>query len=85
MDRYLNLLSFIKLLEKYSDEYELVMNGIETNYYPLSDSKTINVITGCLVERIHFRMRVPDEYAGIDWNGFEEICESTITDFYKFK
>ena len=36
IDKYLNLLSFIEVLKNYGDEYELLMDGSKTDYFPLS-------------------------------------------------
>lgn len=84
-DKYLNLLSFIKLLEKYPDEYELVIDGTKTNYYPLSKLLSINVLTGCLVKNTNIKLRFPTTYSEIKWDYFNEICEKTISDFRSFK
>ena len=84
-DKYLNLLSFIKLLEKYPDEYELVIDGTKTNYYPLSQLLSINVFTGCLVKNTNIKLRFPTTYGEIKWDYFNEICEKTISDFRSFK
>lgn len=84
-DKYLNLLSFIKLLEKYPDEYELVIDGTKTNYYPLSQLLSINVLTGCLVRNVNIKLRFPTTYSEIKWDYFNEICEKTISDFHRFK
>ena len=84
-DKYLNLLSFIKLLEKYPDEYELVIDGTKTNYYPLSKLLSINVLTGCLVKNANIKLRFPTTYSEIKWDYFNEICEKTILDFHSFK
>lgn len=84
-DKYLNLLSFIKLLEKYPDEYELVIDGTKTNYYPLSKLLSINVLTGCLVRNVNIKLRFPTTYSEIKWDYFNEICEKTISDFHSFK
>lgn len=85
-DKYLNLLAFIKVLEKYPDEYELLMNGSKTNYYPLSRGMIFNVVTGCLGRSCsnykHFRL---NEYERINWYFFEEIGEKIEFDFYNFK
>lgn len=84
-DKYLNLLSFIKLLERYPDEYELVIDETKTNYYPVSQLLSINVLTGCLVKNANIKLRFPTTYSEIKWDYFNEICEKTITDFHSFK
>ena len=85
-DKYLNLLAFIKVLEKYPDEYELVMNGLKTNYYPLSRGMIFNIVTGCLGRSYadYKRCRL-NEYKRIRWDYFEEIGDNIKFDFYNFK
>lgn len=85
-DKYLNLLAFIKVLEKYPDEYELFMNGLKTNYYPLSRETVINVVTGCLGSSCNNYKRCRlNEYERIKWDYFEEIGDKIEFDFYNFK
>ena len=85
-DKYLNLLAFIKVLEKYPDEYELFMNGLKTNYYPLSRETVINVVTGCLGSSCNNYKRCRlNEYERIKWDYFEEIGDKIEMDFYNFK
>ena len=85
-DKYLNLLAFIKVLEKYTDEYELFMNGLKTNYYPLSRETVINVVTGCLGSSCNNYKRCRlNEYERIKWDYFEEIGDKIEFDFYNFK
>lgn len=85
-DKYLNLLAFIKVLEKYPDEYELLMNGSKTNYYPLSRGMIFNVVTGCLGRSCNNYKRYRlNEYERINWYFFEEIGEKIEFDFYNFK
>ena len=85
-DKYLNLLAFIKVLEKYPDEYELLMNGSKTNYYPLSRGMIFNVVTGCLGRSCNnYKRFCLNEYERINWYFFEEIGDKIEFDFYKFK
>lgn len=85
-DKYLNLLAFIKVLEKYPDEYELLMNELKTDYYPLSRGKIFNVVTGVIGVSTHnFKIKHPFEYERINWYFFEEIGEKIEFDFYNFK
>ena len=85
-DKYLNLLAFIKVLEKYPDEYELLMNGSKTNYYPLSRGIIFNVVTGCLGRSYNnYKRCCLNEYKRINWYFFEEIGEKIELDFYNFK
>ena len=85
-DKYLNLLAFIKVLKKYPDEYELLMNGSKTNYYPLSRGTIFNVVTGCLGKSCNNYKRYRlNEYERINWYFFEEIGEKIEFDFYNFK
>ena len=85
-DKYLNLLAFIKVLEKYPDEYELLMNELKTDYYPLSRGKIFNVVTGVIGVSTHnFKIKHPFEYERINWYFFEEIGDKIELDFQKFK
>lgn len=85
-DNYLNLLAFIKILEKYSDEYELLMDGVKTNYYPLSRSVIFNIVTGCLGKTYSsFKQNHPTIYRKINWCFFEEIGDKIEFDFHSFK
>lgn len=85
-DKYLNLLAFIKVLEKYPDEYELLMNGLKTNYYPLSRGMIFNVVTGCLGRSYtNYKRYRLNEYERIKWDYFEEIGDNIKFDFYNFK
>ena len=85
-DRYLNLLAFIKVLEKYPDEYELLMSGSKTNYYPLSRGMIFNVVTGCLGRSCNnYKRHRLNEYERINWCFFEEIGDKIELDFYNFK
>ena len=85
-DKYLNLLAFIKVLEKYPDEYELLMNGSKTNYYPLSRGMIFNVVTGCLGTSCNnYKRHRLNEYERINWCFFEEISDKIELDFYDFK
>ena len=85
-DKYLNLLAFIKVLEKYPDEYELLMNGLKTNHYPLSRGMIFNIVTGCLRRSYsNFNKIHPIEYDRIRWDYLEELSNEIISDFYNFK
>ena len=84
-DNYLNLLAFIKILEKYSDEYELLMELVKTNYYPLSRSVLFNIVTGRLGRIYTFKYNHPSIYRKINWCFFEEIGDKIEMDFYNFK
>lgn len=85
-DNYLNLLAFIKIVEKYSDEYELLMDGVKTTYYPLSRSVIFNIVTGCLGKTYSgFKQNHPSIYRKIRWDFFEEIGNKIKLDFQKFK
>ena len=85
-DKYLNLLAFIRILEKYPDEYELMMNELKTNYYPLSKHVVFNVVTGCLGKAYNnFKQTHSTEYREIRWDYFEEIGDKIKIDFEKFK
>lgn len=85
-DKYLNFLAFIKVLEKYPDEYELLMNGLKTNHYPLSRGVIFNIVTGCLRRSYsNFKNIHPIEYDRIRWDYLEELSNEIMSDFHKFK
>ena len=86
IDKYLNLLSFIEVLKNYGDEYELLMDGLKTDYFPLSQREVFNVSTGCLGQATGpFKINHPDEYRKIKWGYFAEIGDQIKLDFQDFK
>lgn len=85
-DNYLNLLSFIKVLEKYPDEYGILMNDLKINYYPLSQDIVFNARTGVVGKAANnFKVKHPIEYRKIEWDYFKEIKENILLDFQSFK
>ena len=86
IDKYLNLLSFIEVLKNYGDEYELLMDGSKTDYFPLSQREVFNVSSGCLGQSTgSFKIKHPDKYREIKWSYFNEIGKQIRLDFQKFK
>jgi hypothetical protein len=86
IDKYLNLLSFIEVLKNYGDEYELLMDGLKTDYFPLSQREVFNVSTGCLGQATGpFKINHPNEYRKIKWGYFVEIEDQIKLDFQDFK
>lgn len=86
IDKYLNLLSFIEVLKNYGDEYELLMDGLKTDYFPLSQREVFNVSTGCLGQATGpFKINHPDEYRRIKWGYFVEIGDQIKLEFQDFK
>lgn len=84
--KYLNLLSFFKVLENHNDEYELLMEGLKTDYFPLSLREVFNVSSGCLGQATGpFKINHPDEYRKINWGYFNEIGDQIKLDFQDFK
>ena len=62
------------------------LNGLKTNYYPLSRGLIFNVVTGCLgITCNNYKRYRLNEYGRINWYFFEEIGEKIELDFYNFK
>lgn len=84
-DKYLNLLTFLRLSDKYNNHYEKIMDGTSTEYYPLSKSMMFNSLTGCLVKRSTFNSRHSIECNKLNWKYFDKISDSMMGLFLCFK